>query len=100
MFLILEGEGELRFGDGALSDPQARRDRLPDRRRRGGAPDHQHRHDDHALSRALDTRRGRDVRIPGLRRRSVVTAGKRGERGLRKMFRAETTVDYYDREKE
>ena len=28
---------------------------------------------------------------------SIVT-GKRGERGLRKMFRAENTVDYYDRE--
>ena len=25
-------------------------------------------------------------------------AGKRGSRGLRKMFRAETVVDYYDRE--
>ena len=29
----------------------------------------------------------------------LVVAGKRGERGLRKMFRAENTVDYYDREK-
>jgi uncharacterized cupin superfamily protein len=28
----------------------------------------------------------------------LVVSGRRGERGLRKMFRAETTVDYYDRE--
>ena len=29
----------------------------------------------------------------------MVMSGKRGARDLRKMFRAETTVDYYDREK-
>jgi uncharacterized cupin superfamily protein len=29
----------------------------------------------------------------------LVVAGQRGERGLRKMFRAENTVDYYDRER-
>jgi uncharacterized cupin superfamily protein len=29
----------------------------------------------------------------------LVVAGRRGERSLRKMFRAENTVDYYDREK-
>jgi hypothetical protein len=28
-----------------------------------------------------------------------VVAGARGARNLRKMFRAENTVDYYDREK-
>jgi hypothetical protein len=28
----------------------------------------------------------------------LVVTGQRGERGLRKMFRAENTVDYYDRE--
>ena len=28
----------------------------------------------------------------------LIVAGKRGDRGLRKMFRAENTVDYYDRE--
>jgi hypothetical protein len=32
-------------------------------------------------------------------RKILVVAGKRGERALRKMFRAENTVDYYDREK-
>lgn len=35
---------------------------------------------------------------PDSQKISVVT-GQRGERGLRKMFRAEATVDYYDREK-
>jgi uncharacterized cupin superfamily protein len=29
----------------------------------------------------------------------LVVAGPRGDRGLRKMVRAEVTVDYYDREK-
>ena len=29
----------------------------------------------------------------------LVVAGPRGARGLRKMFRAENTVDYYDRER-
>jgi uncharacterized cupin superfamily protein len=28
----------------------------------------------------------------------LVVAGKRGQRGLRKMFRAENVVEYYDRE--
>ena len=28
----------------------------------------------------------------------LVVAGKRGQRALRKMFRAESTVGYYDRE--
>jgi hypothetical protein len=28
-----------------------------------------------------------------------IVAGQRGESGLRKMFRAESTVGYYDREK-
>ena len=28
----------------------------------------------------------------------LAVAGERGARGLRKMFRAENTVDYYDRE--
>ena len=29
----------------------------------------------------------------------LIVTGQRGERGLRKMFRAENIVDYYDREK-
>jgi hypothetical protein len=28
-----------------------------------------------------------------------IVTGQRDEKGLRKMFRADTTVDYYDREK-
>ena len=38
MFFILEGEGELRFGDWRCSAARPRRDRLPDRRPRGRAP--------------------------------------------------------------
>jgi hypothetical protein len=34
---------------------------------------------------------------PDSQKISIVT-GQRGESGLRKMFRAESTVDYYDRE--
>ena len=34
---------------------------------------------------------------PDSQKVSIVT-GQRGEKGLRKMFRAENTVDYYDRE--
>jgi len=29
----------------------------------------------------------------------LIVAGKRGDRNLRKLFRAENTVDYYDRER-
>jgi hypothetical protein len=29
----------------------------------------------------------------------LIVAGERGKRNLRKMFRAEQSVDYYDREK-
>jgi hypothetical protein len=32
-------------------------------------------------------------------RKILIVAGQRGERTLRKMFRAEATVDYYDRER-
>jgi hypothetical protein len=32
-------------------------------------------------------------------RKILVVAGQRGERNLREIFRAEATVDYYDREK-
>jgi len=32
-------------------------------------------------------------------RKILIVPGQRGERNLRKMFRAEATVDYYDREK-
>ena len=42
MFLIIEGEGELRFGDKRYPHPQARYHRVPDRWCRCRAPDHQH----------------------------------------------------------
>ena len=62
MFLILEGEGELRFGD-QRTNAEVDACEYPDSQK------------------------------------VLVYAGPRGSRGLRKMFRAESTVDYYDREK-
>jgi hypothetical protein len=32
-------------------------------------------------------------------RKILIVTGQRSEKGLRKMFRAENTVDYYDRER-
>src|SRR5262245_50273258 len=49
-----------------LSDPQARYHRLSAWWSRGRAPDHQYRHDDHALPGALDGRRYGDMRVSGL----------------------------------
>ena len=84
MFLILEGEGELRFGDGAIRSA-ARRDRLPDRRRGGRAPDHQHRHDDDALPGAGRRWSRVDLRCRATtaisRGGSRLRAGRRDERG-------------------
>ncbi len=98
MFLILEGEGELRFGD----------QRYPIRKHdviacpTGGAEvAHQIINTGKQTMRylALSTIAEMDsCEYPDSQKISIV-AGKRGERGLRKMFRAENTVDYYDREK-
>ncbi|MEI9985111.1 MAG: cupin domain-containing protein [Aliidongia sp.] len=97
MFLILEGEGELRFGEQRF--PLRRHDviAMPAGRPGGGAPDHQHRHDDDALSLAVDAVEIEACEYPDSGK-VLVAAGKRGNRVLRKMFRAENTVDYYDRE--
>ncbi len=99
MFLILEGEGELRFGD----------QRFPIRKHdviacpTGGAEvAHQIINTGTVTMRYLALSNLVDVdtcEYPNSQKVSIV-AGKRGEGGLRKMFRAETTVDYYDREKE
>ena len=97
MFFILDGEGELRFGDKRY--PLRRHDIIacPP-----GGPEVAHQiintGADHALSGALDAVRHRGLRISGLGQ----DAGRRRQAGrtgcLRKIFRAESTVDYYDRE--
>ncbi len=97
MFFILEGEGELRFGD----------DRFPIRRHDviacpPGGPEVAHQIINTGTTTmrylALSTRVAIDAcEYPDSGKVSVF-AGKRGERKLRKIFRAESTVDYYDRE--
>jgi len=97
MFFILEGEGELRFGN----------ERYPIRKHdviacpTGGAEvAHQIINTGAATMRYLSL--SNTVELEACEypdsEKVLVTSGKRGERGLRKMFRAETTVDYYDRE--
>ncbi len=98
MFLILEGEGELRFGD----------QRYPIRKHDviacpTGGPEVAHQIINTgtrdlrylALSNLVDVE---CCEYPDSGKVSVVT-GRPGEPGLHKMFRAETSVDYYDREK-
>lgn len=98
MFLILEGEGELRFGN----------ERFPIRRHDviacpPGGPEVAHQIINTgttamrylALSTLVEVEA---CEYPDSGKVSIVT-GKRGNRGLRKMFRAENVVDYYDREK-
>jgi uncharacterized cupin superfamily protein len=99
MFLILEGEGELRFGD----------KRYPIRKHDviacpTGGPEVAHQIINtgtttmryFALSNLVDVE---VCEYPDSGKVSAVT-GKPDERGLRKIFRAETNVDYYDREKD
>lgn len=97
MFFILEGEGELRFGN----------QRYPIRKHDviacpPGGPDVAHQIINTgtttmrylALSTLVDVE---TCEYPDSQKVSIV-AGKRGQRVLRKLFRAENTVDYYDRE--
>jgi uncharacterized cupin superfamily protein len=97
MFLLLEGEGELRFGD----------QRYPIRKHDviacppGGAEvAHQIINTGTTTMRylALSTLSEVDAcEYPDSQKVLVVT-GQRDDEGLRKIFRAENTVDYYDRE--
>jgi uncharacterized cupin superfamily protein len=98
MFFILEGEGELRYGD----------QRYPIRKNdviacpTGGAEvAHQIINTGSTTMRYLALSSVSDFEsceYPDSGKISVVV-GPRGERTLRKMFFAENTVDYYDREK-
>jgi uncharacterized cupin superfamily protein len=98
MFLILDGEGELRFGD----------KRYPIRKHDviacpTGGPEVAHQIVNTgttdmrylALSTLVDIEA---CEYPDSGKVSIVT-GKRGEPGLHKIFRAGSTVDYYDGEK-
>jgi uncharacterized cupin superfamily protein len=97
MFFILEGEGELRFGD----------QRFPIRRHDviacpPGGPEvaHQIINTGTTTMRYLSLSTLVDVdtcEYPDSGK-VLIVAGKRDKVALRKMFRAETTVDYYDRE--
>jgi uncharacterized cupin superfamily protein len=97
MFLILDGEGELRFGD----------QRYPVRKHDviacpTGGPEVAHQIINTgtmpmrylALSNVAELE---TCEYPDSGK-IMVTSGRRGERGLRKMFRSEDAVDYYDRE--
>jgi uncharacterized cupin superfamily protein len=98
MFLILEGEGELRFGDKRY--PLRPNDIVacPP-----GGPEvaHQIINTGTATMRYLALSTLCDIEVceyPDSGKMLVVADTPDG-RGLRKIFRAETTVDYYDREK-
>lgn len=97
MFLILDGEGELRFGDARY--PLRKHDVIACPT---GGPELAHQIintgsvDLRYL--ALSTLAAVEVcEYPDSGKVSVL-AGRRGERALRKVFRAEASVDYYDRE--
>ena len=99
MFFILEGEGELRFGD----------KRYPIRKHDviacpTGGPDvaHQIINTGTVTMRYLSLSNLVDIEACEYpdSQKVLIVAGPRGQRNLRKMFRAENTVDYYDREKQ
>lgn len=98
MFFILEGEGELRFGESRY--PIRKHDVIacPP----GGAEvAHQIINTGAVTMRYLSLSTLVDIEaceFPDSQKVLVVT-GKPGEPGLRKIFRAEATVEYYDREK-
>jgi len=99
MFFILEGEGELRFGG----------ERFPIRAHDviacpTGGPEvaHQIVNTGTTVMRylAVSTLAEIDACEYPDSGKVLVVSGKRGKPGLRKMFRAENTVDYYDRERD
>jgi uncharacterized cupin superfamily protein len=97
MFFILEGEGELRFGD----------ERHPIRQHDviacptgGREVAHQIVNTGTTTMRYLAISNAVEVEACEYpdSGKILISDGSRGTRGLRKMFRAEQTVDYYDRE--
>lgn len=98
MFLILEGEGELRFGDERFAIRRHDVIACPP-----GGPEVAHQIVNTGTTAmrylALSTLVAVDACEYPDSGKVMVAAGKRGDRALRKMFRAENVVDYYDREK-
>ena len=98
MFFILEGSGELRFGDKTY--PLRKHDVIACPTG-GPAVAHQIINTGTVEMRYLSLSTVVEIETceyPDSNKISIV-AGKRGARDVRKMFRAENTVDYYDREK-
>ena len=97
MFLILEGEGVLRFGD--QRHPIRPHDVIACPT---GGPEVAHQ----IINTGSTTMRylalSTMVEVEACEypdsQKVLIVSGKRGQRGLRKIFRAENTVDYYDRE--
>ena len=97
MFLILEGEGELRFGDqrypirphDVIACPTGGADVAHQIINTGATP---------MRYLALSTVAALEVCEYPDSQKLLVSASPLGQPGLRKLFRAETTVDYYDRE--
>jgi uncharacterized cupin superfamily protein len=98
MFFILEGEGELRFGDQRFAIRKHDVIACPT-----GGPEvaHQIINTGTTTMRYLSLSTLVDLEACEYpdSQKVLIVAGPRGQRTLRKMFRAETTVDYYDRER-
>ena len=97
MFLILEGEGELRFGDTRY--PLCKHDVIACPT---GGPELAHQIINTGKTElrylALSTLVDVEVCEYPDSQKVGVSAGRQGEKGLRKIFRTEASVDYYDRE--
>ena len=97
MFFILEGEGELRFGDQRHAIRAHDVIACPT-----GGPDVAHQIINTGTKTmrylAVSTRCDLDACEYPDSGKVLVVARRDGTSGLRKLFRAETTVDYYDRE--
>ena len=98
MFLILKGEGELRFGDKRYPIREHDVIACPT-----GGPEvaHQIINTGKTMMRYLSLSTVEEIETCEYpdSQKVLIVAGQRGKRNLRKMFRAENTVDYYDREK-
>jgi uncharacterized cupin superfamily protein len=97
MFLILEGHGELRFGSARY--PIRKHDVIACPT---GGPEVAHQIINTGTVPLRYLAVSNMVEIESCEypdsNKVLVVAGPRGARGLRKMFRSEATVDYYDRE--